>query len=70
MNWRSIAFLLESGVFLLIGLQARSIIGDALGGEMTVGRIFGGLRLHPGRRDRAAARVGVLRPLPAGAARS
>ncbi len=39
MNWRSIAFLLESGVFLLIGLQARSIIGDAMGGEMTVGRI-------------------------------
>ncbi|WP_027860635.1 Na+/H+ antiporter [Marmoricola sp. URHB0036] len=39
MNWRSIAFLLESGVFLLIGLQARSIIGDALGGEMTFGRI-------------------------------
>ena len=32
MNWRSIAFLLESGVFLLIGLQARSIIGD-VGGE-------------------------------------
>ena len=29
MNWRSIAFLLEGGVFLLIGLQARSIIGDA-----------------------------------------
>ena len=39
MNWRSIAFLLESGVFLLIGLQARTIIGDAMGGEMTVGRI-------------------------------
>jgi len=29
MNWRSIAFLLEGGVFLLIGLQARSIIRDA-----------------------------------------
>jgi Na+/H+ antiporter len=28
MNWRSIAFLLEGGVFLLIGLQARSIIRD------------------------------------------
>ncbi len=26
MNWRSIAFLLESSVFLLIGLQARTII--------------------------------------------
>ena len=39
MNWRSIAFLLESSVFLLIGLQARSIIVDA-GGEMTTGRIL------------------------------
>jgi Na+/H+ antiporter len=39
MNWRSIAFLLESGVFLLIGLQARSIISNAMGGEMTAGRI-------------------------------
>src|SRR3954470_8657767 len=29
MNWRSIAFLLEGGVFLLIGLQARTIIRDA-----------------------------------------
>ena len=34
MNWRSIAFLLESGVFLLIGLQARSIIDDAFGGDV------------------------------------
>ena len=39
MNWRSIAFLLESGVFLLIGLQARTIIGDAMHGKMTAGRI-------------------------------
>ncbi|MGO4256483.1 Na+/H+ antiporter [Marmoricola sp. RAF53] len=29
MNWRSIAFLLEGSVFLLIGLQARTIIVDA-----------------------------------------
>jgi Na+/H+ antiporter len=28
MNWQSIAFLLEGGVFLLIGLQARTIIRD------------------------------------------
>ena len=33
MNWRSIAFLLESSVFLLIGLQARTIIADAFGGR-------------------------------------
>ena len=28
MNWRTIAFLLENAVFLLIGLQARWILGD------------------------------------------
>ena len=39
MNWRSIAFLLESSVFLLIGLQARTIIGDAFGGDVTTGTI-------------------------------
>lgn len=40
MNWRSIAFLLESGVFLLIGLQARTIIGDSTRGEVSVGRVL------------------------------
>ena len=39
MNWRSIAFLLESSVFLLIGLQARGIIADAFGGEVSAGRV-------------------------------
>ena len=39
MNWRSIAFLLESSVFLLIGLQARTIIGDASSGGVTAMRI-------------------------------
>ena len=39
MNWRSIAFLLEGGVFLLIGLQARSIIGNAAGDGVTVQRV-------------------------------
>ena len=40
MNWRSIAFLLESSVFLLIGLQARTIIADAFGGEVTAARVL------------------------------
>ncbi len=40
MNWRSISFLLESGVFLLIGLQARSIIDAAMGGDVPTGRVF------------------------------
>ncbi len=40
MNWSSIGFLLESSVFLLIGLQARTIIGDAVGGEVTITRVL------------------------------
>ena len=40
MNWRSIAFLLESSVFLLIGLQARSIIANATTGGLTVIRVL------------------------------
>lgn len=39
MNWRSIAFLLEGGVFLLIGLQARSIIRAAGADPLGVWRI-------------------------------
>jgi hypothetical protein len=39
MNWRSIAFLLEGGVFLLIGLQARSIIRDTADDDLGGGRI-------------------------------
>ncbi len=39
MNWRSIAFLLESSVFLLIGLQARTIIDDVGEDELAGGRI-------------------------------
>ncbi len=39
MNWRSIAFLLESAVFLLIGLQARTIIGGVTQGGVSPGRV-------------------------------
>jgi len=39
MNWRSIAFLLESSVFLLIGLQARSIIAGAVGADVGFGLV-------------------------------
>jgi CPA1 family monovalent cation:H+ antiporter len=39
MNWRSIAFLLEGSVFLLIGLQARRIIADAADDPLSGGRI-------------------------------
>jgi Na+/H+ antiporter len=39
MNWRSIAFLLEGAVFLLIGLQARAIFRDAADDDLGGGRI-------------------------------
>ncbi len=38
-NWRSIAFLLEGAVFLLIGLQARGIVQAVGGGEVGYGRV-------------------------------
>ena len=39
LNWRTIAFVLENTVFLLIGLQARSIIDGAGNGSLSWGRI-------------------------------
>ena len=41
LNWRSIQFILESGVFLLIGLQARGIIADAFTGDVGTGLVIG-----------------------------
>ena len=38
-NWRTIAFLLENAVFLLIGLQAASILEEAGESELGAGRI-------------------------------
>ncbi len=38
-NWRSIAFVLENTVFLLIGLQARWILADVGESELSTGRI-------------------------------
>ena len=69
-NWRSIAFLLESTVFLLIGLQARWIIADVFDGDLRAGPDRRCLRRVAGRRDRAPAGLGVPRALPAGAARA
>jgi CPA1 family monovalent cation:H+ antiporter len=39
LNWRTIAFVLENAVFLLIGLQARTIVVDAGRGDLSWGRI-------------------------------
>jgi len=38
-NWRTISFLLENAVFLLIGLQARWIIRDVANGDVSWGRV-------------------------------
>jgi len=40
LNWRTIAFVLENTVFLLIGLQARTIVDGAGNGELSWGRII------------------------------
>jgi CPA1 family monovalent cation:H+ antiporter len=39
LNWRTIAFVLENAVFLLIGLQARTIVDGAGNGTLSWGRI-------------------------------
>ena len=50
MNWRTIAFLLENTVFLLIGLQARWILEDVRDSDLAVGRIVARLRGRPWSR--------------------
>lgn len=40
LNWRTISFLLENAVFLLIGLQARRIIDDVILNETSAGRVL------------------------------
>ena len=70
MNWRTIAFVLENTVFLLIGLQAGWIIGDVGGQRPVAARgSSAGLRGLAGRGDRAADALGVPGALPPGAAR-
>jgi monovalent cation/hydrogen antiporter len=39
MNWRTIAYVLENTVFMLIGLQARWIIGDVRDSGLSAGRV-------------------------------
>jgi monovalent cation/hydrogen antiporter len=39
MNWRTIAFVLENAVFLLIGLQAQWLFGDVGSSDLSTGRI-------------------------------
>jgi Na+/H+ antiporter len=39
LNWRTVSFLLENSVFLLIGLQTRWILSGVAGNELSAGRI-------------------------------
>ena len=39
MNWRTIAYILENTVFLLIGLQAQALLSDVQDSEVSAGRI-------------------------------
>nr|WP_240897531.1 cation:proton antiporter [Kineococcus vitellinus] len=39
-NWRTVAFLLENAVFVLIGLQLPQLLGDAADGAFSGGRIL------------------------------
>jgi CPA1 family monovalent cation:H+ antiporter len=41
LNWRTIAFVLENTVFLLIGLQTRAIVEGAGAGDLSWGRVLG-----------------------------
>ncbi len=38
-NWRTVQFLLENAVFLLIGLQLPGLVSDGVGGELGTGRL-------------------------------
>jgi CPA1 family monovalent cation:H+ antiporter len=41
LTWRTVGFLLENAVFLLIGLQASRILGEVADSELTTARIVG-----------------------------
>lgn len=40
-NWATVQFVLENSVFLLIGLQAKTIIGDISNSDVSIGRSLG-----------------------------
>ena len=69
LNWRTIQFLLENTVFLLIGLQARWILRDVQDSGVPRVRRRHALPGHVRRGRRAPAGVGVPGPVPAGPAR-
>ena len=70
MNWRTIAFVLENTVFLLIGLQAQWLFGDVGDSELSTPAHRRGLRRRPWSAVVVLRIVWVMVvALPAGAAR-
>ena len=70
LNWRTISFLLENAVFLLIGLQARGIIDAVAEGELGWGVVVGACLATLRRGHPHPGRLGVSRALPVGQARA
>ena len=64
-NWRTIEFLLENSVFLLIGLQVRVIVENAWRSGLNHGQLVAGLPRRAAHRDRGPADLGVPGHLPA-----
>ena len=64
-NWRTIAFLLENTVFLLIGLQARWILEGVADSELSPARIAAVCARHPACDDRAPDARGSSSPATA-----
>ena len=64
-NWNTVQFLLENSVFLLIGLQVRTIIDGVQDDSLGAGTDLGRLRRHPAGRAGAPAGLGVPRHVPA-----
>ena len=65
-NWRTIEFMLENAVFLLIGLQVRQIVMDAADhSALSAARDRAGVRARHIDGDRGPADLGVPGDLPA-----
>ena len=60
-NWRTITFVLENAVFLLIGLQLRTVVQNATEGNLTSPQLVGHLRGGPARDPADPDRLGVRR---------
>ena len=67
-NWRTIEFMLENAVFLLIGLQVRQIVMEAADhSALSTARDRAGVRARHPDGDRGPADLGVPGDLPAAA---